>query len=143
MILDKYTEFTDGAAFASGLIGDVIDVFTPGATMRDIGNGRPVYWYVIITEAGAGGTSLKVQLTTSDDAGLAGADVVVETAAIPVADLTEGAMIAMIALPIEGVAYKKYVGIKGSLSGAFTGGKLASGLTLDPHGWKAYPSAEG
>lgn len=144
MILDKYGEFINDLAIpAEGngvLLGDVIDL----TDVRDIGNGQPVYWYVMLTEAAAGGTSLAFHLITADNAAMTtNATAVVQSPVIPVANLGEAGQLVMVALPIEGVAYRRYLGVHGFIVGTFTDGTLSSGLTLDPRGWKAYPSVTG
>lgn len=141
MILDKYNEFfkeldIPGSA-GTTTEGDVIDL----TDYRDIGNGQPVYWYASVAEDGAGGTSVNVQLVTSDNADLSAGTVVAQTGVVALADLTAGAMLAMMALPLA--EYKRYVGVQVVVVGTFTGGALSSGLTLDPHGWRPYPSNEG
>lgn len=141
MILDKYNEFFKELDIPSSAgtttEGDVIDL----TDYRDIGNGQPVYWYVSVTEDGEDGTSVNVQLVTSDNADLSAGTVVAQTGVVALADLTAGAMLAMMALPLA--EYKRYVGVQVVVDGSFTGGALSSGLTLDPHGWRPYPANEG
>lgn len=142
MILDKRTEFVAGvnvpAAAGTSILGDVIDT----SVARDLGNGQAIYWYIAATVAAAGGTSLTFNLVSSDAAAMTSPVVHVTTGAIALADLTPAKLAAIIALPTEGVKYKRYLGLQVVAAGTFTGGKIDSGLTLDTHGWKPYKKAQ-
>lgn len=141
MILDRYTEFTDAVAIpgsaGTSVFGDVIDL----EDVRDIGNGQPIYWYVSVSEEAEDGTSVNLQLVSSDSPTLTSPTVHAQTGVIATANLTAGAMLAMMAVPLEGPEYKRYLGIQIVVVGTFTDGAISSELTLDPHGWKAYPEA--
>lgn len=149
MILDERTEFVDGVAIptsaGTAAIGDVIDLESLGGSglggLRDVGNGREIFWYVSIDEAGAGGTSMNVQLVSSAASNLGTPTIHAQTGVVLLADLTAGKMAAMISVPLEGPAYKRYLGIQTVVAGTFTDGAFSSGLTFDPKGWKPY--AEG
>jgi hypothetical protein len=149
MILDERTEFVDGVAIptsaGTAAIGDVIDLESLGGSglggLRDVGNGREIFWYVSIDEAGTGGTSMNVQLVSSAAANLGTPTIHAQTGVVLLADLTGGKTVAMISVPLEGPAYKRYLGIQAVVAGTFTGGSFSSGLTLDSKGWKPY--AEG
>lgn len=140
MILDERTEFLDAftiPAAGTAIVGDVIDT----SVARDLGMGRDIWWYVSVDVAGAGGTSIQVNLVTDDNAALATPAVIVSSPVVPLASLTAGKMAVMIALPVEGVAYERYLGLQLVTVGVFSAGAISSGLTLDPKGWKAYPDA--
>lgn len=140
MILDERSEFLDNftiPAAGTAFVGDVIDI----TKARDIGNGHELFWYTSVGVAGAGGTSVNVQLVTSDNANLSTPTVIAQTGVIALASLTAGKMIGFFDLPLEGSAYKRYVGIQLVTAGTFSAGTLNSGFTLDKKGWKAY--AEG
>jgi len=139
MILDERNEFAGGVAIpaaGTNLVGDVIYL---GDVHRDIGNGQPIYWYGTVSPDVAGGTSIQLQLITDDNAAMASPTVVATGAVVPLAQLQENPMVVMASLPLEGVAYEEYLGIRAVVVGTFSAGTLTSGLTLDPHGWRAYP----
>lgn len=143
MILDKRTEFVSGvaipAAAGTAVLGDVIDT----SIARDLGNGEDIYWYVQQIAAGAGGTSAQFQLVSADNAALTTNPVVHDqTGVIPLANLTAGKLLYMNGLPLEGLPYKRYVGLRAVTLGTFSGGTITSGFTLDKHGWKAYPEGQ-
>lgn len=144
MILDERTEFFDSILIpqsaGTALLGDVVDT----SVVRDLGNGQPIYWYVSLDVAGAGGTSAEFRLCTADNAALTtNLTVHQTTGTIALASLTPaGKMLYFGTVPLEGVAYRRYLGVSAVVVGTFTGtGAVSSGLTLDAHGWKAY--AEG
>lgn len=143
MILDSRTEFCDATALNTGaagsyIIGNVVDL---GATARDIGNGEELYLVVQVDTAGTSGGAATGQfnLVTDDNAALASPAVVVSSAAVAVASLTAGKTVLSVALPREGTAYERYIGIQ-QVTGtaAFTAGKVNAFLTKDPAAWKSY-----
>jgi hypothetical protein len=156
MILDESLEFADAtsvaAAAGTALIGDVIDL---GAAARDIGTGETLY--LVITTAveiitgGAAGT-IKFQLASDADAAIAtngSATVHYDTGTFVTdgtdanaAQLKAGAVICAIALPMEGVAYERYLGILCvTATTTTTAGAINAFLTRDVRKWRAY--AEG
>ena len=143
MIIDNYNEFFDGVAIptsaGTALLGDVIDL----SNVRDIGNGQPLYWYASVDVAGAGGTSVNLQLCSSDSANLSSPTIHAQSGVIALANITAGKMLVMVPVPLEGLVYKRYLGIQAVVVGTFTGGNISSGLTLDPRGIKAYPAEPG
>lgn len=150
MILDERTEFVDATAIpgsaGTAAFGDVIDLRSLGGAglggLRDVGNGREIFWYVSVDTAGAGGTSVNLQLVSSDSPSLTSPTVHDQTGVIVLANLTAGKLLAMKSVPLEGPEYKRYLGLQAVTVGTFTGGALSSGLTLDPKGWKAYPEGD-
>jgi hypothetical protein len=159
MILDERNEFADAASVAAAagttLLGDVIDLQGLGGAglgnPGDIGNGQPVYFYVsvdtsIIT-AGSAGT-IQFSLVSDAQAAIAtnGTATVHYTSKAFVTDdaalneLNAGDMAVMVALPLEGVTYERYLGVLVTVgTTTVTAGAVSAGLTLDPHGWRAYP----
>lgn len=137
MILDKRTEFADLLAIpaVTGLLGDVIDL----QVTRDLGNGQPIYWYGLAQGAPAGGTSVGLELITSDAAAMTSPVVIATIPAKTLAAIQANPLLGLLSLPQEGNAYKRYVGIRAVVAGTFTSGTITSGLTLDTHGWRAYP----
>lgn len=151
MILDKRNEMADAAsvALAAGthLIGDQI----PLSFARDIGNGQPVYLVITcdttIITGGAAGT-IAFQLASDATAAIATdgtATMHFQTKAFvtdgdDANELHAGDMIAVVALPLEGVAYEGFLGILAVVATTtITAGKINAFLTLDPTGWRAYP----
>lgn len=151
MILDERLEFVDGIAIpttaGTAAIGDVIDTQALGAAaagtggLRDIGQGRDLWWYANIDTAGVGGTSMQLQLVSSAASNLSSPTVHAQSAVVALADLKAGSFPVMTPVPAEGPAYKRYVGIIAVVAGTFSGGTFSSGLTLDPRGPRSYPDA--
>lgn len=154
MILDSLLEFADAtsvaAAAGTALIGDVIDL----QEARDIGNGEPIYLVIqcdtsIITGGSAG--TVKFQLASDAAAAIAtdgSATVHYDTGTIATgasgSGLTAaGATIAAIALPMEGNAYERYLGILCvTATTTTTAGAINAFLTKDVSKWKAYPDGQ-
>lgn len=145
MILDKRNEFCDATALNTGgagtyLIGDQIDL---GAA-RDVGNGQPVYLVITVDTLPTSGGSATAQFQLASDASASiatdgSATVHLETKAFTIAQMAAGTVLAAIALPMEGVAYERYLGIlQVTGTAAFTGGKINAFLTHDVAKWKSY-----
>lgn len=143
MILDERTEFCDATALNTGgagsyLIGDVIDL---GVAGRDIGQATPLYLVIEVdTTATSGGSATgQFNLVTDDNASLSSPTTLYSTRAFPVASMTAGTTLFAAQLPVEGVAYERYIGIQ-QVTGtaAFTAGKVNAFLTHTPAAWKAY-----
>lgn len=155
MILDELLEFADATtvAHAAGtvLLGDVIDL----EVARDIGNGEPL-WFVITTDTevitgGSAGT-IQFQLVSDAQAAIAvdgSATVHLSTDAIVTDDsaanddrLNAGGLIFAAALPLEGNAYERYLGVIYIVATTTTtAGKVNAFLTKDVGKWKAYADA--
>lgn len=146
MILDERLEFADATALPTatgrGLVGDVIDL----QQARDIGNGQPVYLYIQVTTAvtSAGAATVSFELASDAAAAIAtdgSATEHITTEAIGKATLVAG-YTRVIPLPLEDPDYEQYVGLISNVgTAALTAGAINAGLTLDPHGWQAYPDA--
>jgi hypothetical protein len=145
MILDEFNEFADATALNTGaagsyLIGDVIDL---GAMTQDIGNGEPLYLVMQVDTTATSGGSATGQFHLASDAQAAiavdgSATVHFSTSAIPVATLTSGYTIAIVAIPHG--TYERYLGILQTTAvAAFTAGKINAFLTHDPAKWVATP----
>jgi len=153
MILDDRLEFCDAtscaAAAGTALLGSQIDL----GTARDIGNGEPLYLVLqcatsIIT-AGAAGT-IKFQLASDASAAVAtdgSATVHYDTGTFvtdgdDANDLDAGDVIAVVALPMEGNTYERYLGILCVVGTTeVTAGAINAFLTHDVAKWKAYANA--
>ena len=153
MILDERTEFADAtsvaAAAGTALIGDVIDT----EVVRDMGQGQPVYLVITcdtsIITGGVAGT-IKFQLASDAQAAIAtdGSATVHWDSGTFVTDgddaneIDAGKVVAVVALPMEGKAYERYLGVLAVIATTtVTAGAISAFLTMDPHGWKAYPDA--
>ena len=145
MILDKRNEFCDATALNTGapgtyLIGDQIDL----STARDVGVGEPLYLVIMVDTPPTSGGAATAQFTLASDdtANIATngtANVHFRTKAFTIAEMTAGAVLAAVALPIEGVAYKRFLGIlQTTATAAFTGGRINAFLTHDVAKWKSY-----
>lgn len=151
MILDRLTEFADSVAVSGAAgtqnVGNALDLQGPPPnTIGDIGNGWPVYWVVTIEEAPTGADTVEFHLVSDavDPPATDGsATLHATTGDVAIADLPAGKTFC-IALPLEGNLYERFLGLHVTNVGA---GALAdlvvnSFLTLDPHGWQAYPDAQ-
>lgn len=157
MIMDDRLEFADAvsvaAAAGTALIGDVLDL---GAVQRDVGAGEPLYLVIttdtaMVSTVGAG--TIKFQLVSDAQAAIATdgtASVHVDTGTFATAvgssafPLRAGDVIAMVALPAEGRAYERFVGILAVIAtNAVGAGKINAFLTRDPSAFGKRVYAEG
>lgn len=155
MIHDKRTEFADAVSVTgsagTALIGNQID----SEVVRDLGNGKPVYLVITVdTEIITGGSAGTIQFQLVSDASAsiavdgsatvhyASRLFVTDDAAANDAAMNAGGVPVCVALPLEGPAYERYLGILAVIATTtVTAGKINAFLTLDPYGWKAYPDA--
>lgn len=155
MILDERLEFADAtsvaAAAGTALIGDVIDL----EVVRDIGAGEPLYLVITTdTEIITGGTAGTINFKLASDAQAAIAtdgsatvhfqtkDYVTDDAAANDAQLNAGGVIAVVALPMEGAVYERYLGILATIATTtVTAGKINAFLVKDVAKWKSYADA--
>ena len=147
MILDERLEFADAAAIALN-IGNAIapntDVIDLGATptLRDIGNGEPMYLVLQVDTAFVGaGASITFDLVSDSTANLATSKTThATTGAIAVATWAAG-YTKVIPLPVE-ATYERYLGLWMTVATAnVTAGKLNAFLTHDVAKWTAYDNA--
>lgn len=145
MILDKRNEFCDAVALNTGaagtyLLGDQIDL----GVARDMGNGEPMYLVITVDTlptSAAGTATAQFTLASDDSASISTttSTVHLQTKAFAISEMAAGQMLAAIALPMEGVAYERYLGILQTTgTQAFTGGKINAFLTHDVAKWKSY-----
>lgn len=146
MILDERNEFCDATALNTGaagtyLIGDQIDL----GTARDVGNGQPMYLVITVdTLPTSADSTATAQFSLASDASASiatdgSATVHLQTKAFAISEMAAGTVLAAIALPMEGVAYERYLGILQTTgTQAFTGGKVNAFLTHDVAKWKSY-----
>lgn len=155
MIMDERLEFGDALALNTGaagtyFIGDVIDLRAGGVgpVTTDIGNGEPIYFVAQVAVAATSGGSATLQLVVASDAQATITTNGTETrhwispAAIPVASLVAGFVIAVVELPPFPSLYERFLGIL-QITGtaAFTAGSIDAFLTRDVARWRAYADA--
>jgi hypothetical protein len=145
MILDERSEFCDATSVVinvgNAIVGDVMDL---GAepTLRDIGNGQPLYLVIQVDTAVVGTTStLQLQLCSDSTANLATSKTVhLDTGAIAEATLVAG-YTKVYALPAE-ATYERYLGLWETVAvNNLSAGKINAFLTRDVSKWVALPDA--
>lgn len=154
MILDELTEFADavavtGTAGTTINVGDQID----SSVVRDLGNGEPIYLVItvdtsIITAGAAGTISFSLASDSSASIATNGTQTIHYTSKAFVTDddalneLDAGETAVVVALPMEGVAYERYLGVQANIVTTDTSaGKINAFLTKNPAVWKAYADA--
>lgn len=159
MIYDKNLIFAEAVSVATvadrKLIGDVVDLQGLGSGtggVRDIGAGRPVYLVIqttteIITAGVAGTIAFELvsdaQAAIDPDTGTThfrSKAYVTDDAAANSDELNVGGVPVCVAIPMEGSAYERYLGIVIDVGTTeVTAGAVTAFLTLDPAKYKAYP----
>ncbi len=122
-LFDALFEFSDAQSVAATAEStNILDMQSSGLEM---GAGTPIYLNIRVGVAAAAGTSLTVVFhnssTTDIDAGTEGStnNTVWSSGAIPIANLTAGAWITRLSLPVNFDA-NRYVGIQYTASGTLT-----------------------
>jgi hypothetical protein len=147
MITDAYNTFVlagDTGNTGTRVVGDAIDAID----IRDLGAGQPIYLMVIVdTKITAASTDGKytVALTTADNDALSTnpVNLIVSPEFDSSADIEAGTVLLHVALPMEGVAYKKFLGVREIVATQnTTAGKISAFLTYDPLAYKAYAQAQ-
>lgn len=145
MILDERLEFADAlscvANVGNAILGDVIDLGA-SPTLRDIGNGEPLYLVIQVDTAVVGTTStVQWQLASDSTANLATSKTVhLDTGAIAEATLVAG-YTKIYALPVE-ATYERYLGLWQTVAvNNLSAGKINAFLTREPAKWASYPNA--
>lgn len=154
MIKDKLGEFTakQSSTGGTGAVGSTIDLQStgiatnvtagPASGQRDAGSGHPIYVIGTVDTTYLGtSAAITFNLVTSDLPDLSTDNVTLLSWTPPLANLVAGAVAFQTALPIEGTAYKQYLGITQTVTSTLSSGAFTSGLTLDQHVTKTYPQA--
>lgn len=145
MIADALLTFCDNTALNTGaagsyIIGDQIDLQVARNIGVGVGEGQLYLVVTVDTTATSGGAAtLTIDLVTDDNGSLSSPAVLASSAAVPVASLTQGAKVIVLALPISD-SYERYIGIQQRTGvAAFTAGKINAFLTTTPPARRAYP----
>lgn len=157
MIADTLLTFADGVAAGdtgTRIVGDSVDLRGMGTasgaglnsmigSLRDVGAGQPVYLQVSVDEAflfaGTTDHSYTVKFVTGNDSNLSDFTVLASSTNPSTTDIALGTKLLQITLPMEGTAYKRYVGVQEVVVGTTTTGKLNAYLSIDPStGTKVY-----
>lgn len=142
MILDYLNMFSQAQAVtATAVSTDVIDLgpLSGGNDVRDIGPGYSIEFFAqVATNATAGGAAtVTISLQTSKTSDFATATTLLQTSAIPVADLKVGYR--YVATVPHGV--QRYLRVNYAVAtGPLTAGALTTGLLLDADAQRTYAS---
>lgn len=148
--VDKRTEFGDAfdvtETTGTYLFTNQIDL---GAAGRDPGNGQPVYLVISVdteVDSSMDGATIQFRLASDDSASI---HATTSTEHLLTEVFAEGNLAAgatyIYTLPVEGLAYERYLGLQAIIGGeTVTGGAISAYLTLDPVGaFKNHPGATG
>lgn len=142
MILDERNEFADAAAIAlntTNAIAPNTDVIDLGATptLRDLGNGEPIYLVIQVDTAfgGAGNVTFDLVSDSADD--LATSKTTHWSSGAIAYTTWVAGYTKVVALPTE-ATYERYLGLWETTSGNLTSGKINAFLTRDVAKWAAY-----
>lgn len=145
MIADALLTFCDNTALNTGLagsyiIGNQVDLGVARNVGVGVGEGQLFLVVTVQTTAtSAGAATLTIDLVGDSDPALGSPTVLVSSAAIAVASLVQGALVAVVALPISDT-YERYLGIQQRTgTAAFTAGNINAFLTTTPPARRAYP----
>lgn len=139
MITDKLNTIADATALNTGaagnyVIGDQIDLLVAA---NGIGTllGQAALFLVIVadtTATSAGAATASFSLLTDGDPALGTPNVVATTAVWPVASMTAGTVLGILAIP-PGMTWERYIGLRQTTGvAAFTGGAINAFLTQSP-----------
>lgn len=144
MIMDKLSELASKSSMSfvgtgRAVVGNTI--YTGG---RDMGAGKPLYLIIEVDTAFVGATSKTSFELVSDaqDPVLADGTATIhyKSADIPVATLVAGYRL-VVPLPSFNPPYEAYLGlVQNVTTAALSAGKINAFLTMDAHGWQAYPN---
>jgi hypothetical protein len=145
MILDERTEFADAAAIAlnaTNAIAPNTDVIDLGATptLRDIGNGEPIYLVIQVDTSFTGAGNVTFDLVSDSTANLATSKTTHWTSGAIAYTVWIAGYTKVVALPTDATV-ERYLGLWETTSGNLTGGKINAFLTRDVAAWRAYEDA--
>ncbi len=146
MFIDSRLEFSDAQAETTAATHNS-DFQIDLEVARDMGAGQPLYLVVVVDTAvtSAGAATVTFNLVSDASAAIAtnGTQTThASSGAIGKDDLTAGTIAFQVALPIEGNAYERYLGVQYVIgTAALTAGAFSAFLTTTPHKIKAYADA--
>lgn len=139
MILDRQTLLSDGQLLTPAtpiLSTNTLDLGVAGESVllgtvkRDLGTGKTPRFFAQIVEACVGGTTVQAQVVQADSADLGtGLEVLVESAAVPTAQLVPGYQFRIPGIPHG--ATKRYLGVRYVTAGVYSAGKVTAGIVHD------------
>lgn len=121
MIIDKDLMFSDKLEIKASKSSTVLDLGVAGDAV-----GQELTIHAFVTTTFAGATSLQIDVQTSDDNSTF--ETLVQSRAIPVANLTKGAEVFCVRFP-KGV--KRYVKLAYTIAGTGTAGNLTAFASKD------------
>lgn len=138
MITDKLLRVsTDQAVTTTAVSTDTIDL----SVARDIGEGQELTMNFAVTEAFAGGTSVKFEVIGSASADLSSPTVIGSSDAVVTAALTLGKNVAVRMNPQVGSNGQRYLGARYTVVGTMSAGKVVADIVSDiQDGKKFYAS---
>lgn len=145
MMIDDKLEFADATAIstsatADAIFGDVYDT-TANPTLKDLGNGEPLYCVVQVDTALGGATSLRLRFCSDSTADLATSKTTHwDSGVVALSGNWAVGTVYVFALPIE-ATYERYIGFWQNIVGTANAGKLNIFFTKDVAKWRAYDSA--
>lgn len=131
--VDQMTSFSNSQAVTTTAIStNVLDTNPSGSAnaIKDLGQGdglQGVALTVNVPVAFTGGTSIQINLESSAAAGLTSPTVHWASPVIPLASLTQGAVLARVPLPMGD--YLRYVGVRYTVVGTMTAGAVDAQLS--------------
>lgn len=145
MILDERNEFADAAAIAlntTNAIAPNTDVIDLGAnpTLRDLGNGEPIYLVIQVDTAFGGAGNVTFDLVSDSTADLATSKTTHWSSGAIAYTTWVAGYTKVVALPTE-ATYERYLGLWETASGNLTSGKINAFLTRDVAKYTNYPDA--
>jgi hypothetical protein len=149
MLIDKLAQFCDSSTdvvinAGNAIAGDVIDLGSV-PTLRDLGNGQPLYWVIRVVTAFSDAVddtaTVKFDLYTDSVAALTtSATTHLTTGAVAVGTLVAGYTM-VYPLPL-GATYERYMGMWETVADHnLDGGAIEAFISADPCGWVALPDA--
>lgn len=121
MIIDKDLMFSDDQEVKASGNSTVLDLGAAGDAV-----GQELTIHGIVTTAFAGATSLTIAVQTSEDKSTY--TTLVQSGAIPVADLTRGAEVFCVRCP---KGFKRYIRLAYTIAGTGTAGKVTAFASKD------------
>lgn len=146
MITDKLNTIADGTALNTGaagnyVIGDQIDLQIAANGIGALLGSAALFLVIVAdtTATSGGAATASFSLLTDGDSALGSPNVIATTAVWPVASMTAGTVLGIIAIP-PGATWERYIGLRQTTAvAAFTGGAINAFLTQSPPARFQYP----